>query len=88
MTARRLKTVGQKGHFFMNTEEKKKKIEEIINFFEENDDILTECAEELDDISGYLGDDRFLPMEDLCNFFDSSDIFSLLNFDDESEEQQ
>lgn len=40
-------------------------IKKIIEFFEENDDILTECAEQLDSYNGYIGDGRYYLMEEL-----------------------
>lgn len=43
--------------------------DKIISYFQENDDVLTETMEELDSWNGYLGDDRYYPMEEMNELF-------------------
>lgn len=38
---------------------------DIIEFFENNEDIFNDCIEELDSYNGYLGDDRYYSMDEL-----------------------
>ena len=38
---------------------------DIIEYFENNEDIFNDCIEELDSYNGYLGDDRYYPMDEL-----------------------
>ena len=38
---------------------------DIIEYFENNDDVFNDCMEELDSYNGYLGDDRYYPMDEL-----------------------
>lgn len=40
-------------------------ITDIIQYFKENEDIFSNCMEELDGYNGYLGDDRCYSMEEL-----------------------
>lgn len=44
-------------------------IEKIINYFEENDSFFNDCVEELDSYNGWLGDDRYYPMEEIDEFY-------------------
>lgn len=53
-------------------------VEEIIQYFEENDDIFVECIEELDDYNGYLGDDRYHNMEEIDEFYGNEDPSEVL----------
>lgn len=53
-------------------------IKKIIEFLEENDDILTECAEQLDSYDGYIGDGRYYPMEELDELMSGKDPSELL----------
>lgn len=55
-------------------EEPKRTTEEvtadIIEYFENNEDLFNDCLEELDSYNGYLGDDRYFSMDELdelCN---------------------
>jgi hypothetical protein len=43
--------------------------DKIISYFQENDDVFTETIEELDSWNGYLGDDRYYPMEEMNDLF-------------------
>jgi hypothetical protein len=54
-------------------------IKKIIAYFEENEDIFNECIEELDDYSGYLGDNRYYSMYDLDELMESKTPTDLLN---------
>lgn len=38
---------------------------DIIEYFENNEDIFNDCIEELDSYNGYLGDDRYYSMDEL-----------------------
>ena len=40
-------------------------IEKIIDFFKENEELFNSCIEELDGYNGFLGDNRYYPMEEL-----------------------
>lgn len=44
-------------------------IADIIEAFEEDEDVFNFCIEDLDSYNGYLGDDRYYPMEDLDEFY-------------------
>ena len=44
-------------------------IEKIIAYFEENTDIFNDCIEELDSYNGYLGDNRYYPMDELDELY-------------------
>ena len=45
------------------------KINAIIKYFEDNEDIFNDCMEELDGYNGYLGDDRYYCMEELDELY-------------------
>lgn len=45
-----------------------KKIEMVIEYLKENEDIFNELMEELDGYNGYLGDDRYYEMDMLDEF--------------------
>lgn len=53
-------------------------IEAIIKYFQENDDLFTDCIEELDGYNGYLGDDRMYQMEDLSEIYHDEDPLEIL----------
>jgi hypothetical protein len=53
-------------------------INQIIEFFENNEDIFNECIEELDGWNGYLNDDRYYSMETLNEFYSSTEPIELL----------
>lgn len=42
---------------------------DIIAYFEKNEDIFTDCMEELDGYNGYLGDSRYYSMDELDEFY-------------------
>ena len=62
-----------------NTTTKTDVINKIIDYFKENDDIFTECIEELDGWNGYLGDDRYYYMDELNELFNDQDPIEILN---------
>lgn len=56
----------------------KEAYENIINYFEENEDTFTEAIEELDSYNGYLGDDRYYDMEMLDEIYHDTEPSELL----------
>lgn len=52
--------------------------EKIIAWFKENGDVFNACVEELDCYNGYLGDERFYPMEELNEFYCNTEPIELL----------
>lgn len=57
----------------------KKTIENIIEYFENNEEIFNTCIEELDSYNGYLGDDRYYNMDELDDLFCDTPVTTLLN---------
>lgn len=53
--------------------------ESIIMYFETHADVFTDCIEELDGYNGYLGDNRYYPMEYLDEFYRDTEPTELLN---------
>lgn len=53
-------------------------INAIIEYFKENNDLFTECIEELDGYNGYLGDDRYYEMEMLGEFYNGTEPTEIL----------
>ena len=53
-------------------------INDIIEYFKENEDEFATAIEELDAYNGYLGDDRYYYMEDLNEFFRDADPIDIL----------
>ena len=49
-------------------------IEEIREYFEDNEEVFNDCIEELDSYSGWLGDDRCEDMEYLDECFYGRDV--------------
>lgn len=56
----------------------KEAYENIINYFEENEDTFAAALEELDAWNGYLGDDRYYDMEMLDEFYHDTEPSELL----------
>ena len=52
---------------------------DILAYFKENEEVFTDCIEELDSYNGYLGDDRWYDMDELPEIVDTSDPVELLN---------
>lgn len=57
---------------------KEKTIEKIIDYFNQNEETLNECIEELDSYNGYLGDERYYEMELLNEFYNNVEPLELL----------
>lgn len=55
------------------------KIERVIKWFEENEEVFIDCIEELDGWNGYLGDDRYYSMDELSELYHDTDPIELLN---------
>lgn len=53
-------------------------INQIINYFKENEDVFNACIEELDGYDGYLCDDRYYSMDDLNEFYGDTAPIDLL----------
>lgn len=53
--------------------------EKIKAYFEENEEIFNACIEELDSYNGYLGDDRYYPMDELDELMSGKSVTDLLN---------
>lgn len=51
---------------------------DIIEYFEKNGDIFTDCIEELDSYNGYLGDSHYYSMDELDEFYKGSDPLEIL----------
>ena len=52
---------------------------DIIEFFENNEDIYNEAIEELDGYNGYLGDDRYYSMDELDELHNGTEPSELLH---------
>lgn len=53
-------------------------IADIIQYFKENEDIFSDCMEELDSYNGYLGDDRYYSMEELNDLYSGEEPQEIL----------
>ena len=51
---------------------------DIIEFLENNEDIYNEAIEELDGYNGYLGDDRYFPMDELDELYTGTEPSEIL----------
>lgn len=51
---------------------------DIIEYFENNEDIFNDCMEELDSYNGYLGDDRYFSMDELDELYNGTEPSELL----------
>ena len=51
---------------------------DIIEYFENNEDIFNDCIEELDSYNGYLGDDRYFSMDELADLHNGIEPSELL----------
>ena len=61
-----------------NTRTAEKIIDEIIAYFNENEDVYNEAAEELDAYNGYLGDNRYYSMDELDEFYNGTEPTEIL----------
>lgn len=57
---------------------KKAVIADIIQYFNENEDVFTDCMEDLDSYNGYLGDDRYYDMEELNDLYSGQEPQEIL----------
>lgn len=48
--------------------------DKIISYFRENEDVFAETIEELDSWNGFLGDDRYYPMEEMDDLFSGQSV--------------
>ena len=66
----------------MNETTKTRTLEEItadiIEYFENNEDIFNDCIEELDSYNGYLGDYRYYSMDELDELYNGTEPSELL----------
>ena len=53
-------------------------ISDIIDFFKKNEDIFSDCIEELDNYNGYLSDDRYYSMEELNDIYSGQEPQEIL----------
>lgn len=60
------------------TETKAEAIQNIIDYFKENEDVWDCCIEELDSYNGWLGDDRIYDMDELDELFCGRDVYWIL----------
>ena len=51
---------------------------DIIEYFENNEDVFNDCMEELDSYNGYLGDDRYYPMDELDELHNGTEPSEIL----------
>ena len=51
---------------------------QVKEWFENNEDAFSEVIEELDSYNGYLGDDRYYPMEELDEFYSNTEPTEIL----------
>ena len=51
---------------------------DIIEYFENNEDIFNDCMEELDSYNGYLNDDRYFSMDELDELHNGTEPSELL----------
>ena len=51
---------------------------DIIKYFNQNEDIFSDCMEELDSYNGYLGDDRYYDMDELDEFYSDAEPSEIL----------
>lgn len=54
-------------------------IEKIIDFFKENEELFNSCIEELDGYNGFLGDNRYYPMEELNELYRDTEPLEMLH---------
>ena len=52
---------------------------DIIEYFENNEDIFNDCLEELDSYNGYLGDDRYYLMDELDELYNGIEPSEILS---------
>ena len=58
--------------------EREQALKNIIEYFEENEDVFNDCIEDLDSYNGYLGDDRYYSMDELDELYSGQDATEIL----------
>jgi hypothetical protein len=58
--------------------EREQAIKNIIEYFEENEDVFNDCIEDLDSYNGYLGDDRYYSMDELDELYSGQEATEIL----------
>ena len=53
-------------------------IADIIQYFNENEDVFNDCMEDLDSYNGYLGDDRYYNMDELNDLYSGQEPQEIL----------
>lgn len=53
-------------------------IKKIIDFFRENEELFNSCIEELDGYNGFLGDNRYYPMEELNELYRDTEPLEMI----------
>lgn len=53
-------------------------VENILDYFNENEEVFNDCIEELDSYNGYLGDDRYYYMDELDEIYNGTDPTEIL----------
>lgn len=48
--------------------------DKILQYFKENEDVFNACIEDLDSWNGYLGYDRYYPMEEMNELFSGQSV--------------
>ena len=58
--------------------EREQALKNIIEYFEQNEDVFNDCIEDLDSYNGYLGDDRIYSMEELDEIYNGQEPTEIL----------
>jgi hypothetical protein len=58
--------------------EREQALKNIIEYFEQNEDIFNDCIEDLDSYNGYLGDDRYYSMDELDELYSGQGATEIL----------
>ncbi len=53
-------------------------LKNIIEYFEQNEDVFNDCIEDLDSYNGYLGDDRIYSMDELDELYNGQEPTEIL----------
>ena len=58
--------------------EREQALKNIIEYFEQNEDVFNDCIEDLDSYNGYLGDDRIYSMDELDELYNGQEPTEIL----------
>lgn len=58
--------------------ERNEKVNAIIEWFEDNEEVFNDCIEELDSYNGHLGDDRYYSMDELDELYNGQEPTEIL----------